>query len=123
LKINQEEEKKLNRSQHECLKWLGSKKPNSVVYICFGSMANFTASQLKEIAAGLESSGHQFIWVVRRNKKSQEDKEDCLPEGFEERMEGKGLIIIGRALQVLILDHEAIGAFVTLEDGTQLLKA
>ena len=86
-------------------------------------MANFTASQLKEIAAGLESSGHQFIWVVRRNKKSQEDKEDCLPEGFEERMEGKGLIIIGRALQVLILDHEAMGAFVTLEDGTQLLKA
>jgi hypothetical protein len=28
---------------------------------------NFTASQLKEIAAGLESPGHQFIWVVRRN--------------------------------------------------------
>jgi hypothetical protein len=95
------------------LKWLDSKKPNSVVYICFGSMANFTASQFKEIAGGLESSGHQFIWVVRRNKKSQEDKEDCLPEGFEERMEGKGLIIRGRALQVLILDHEAIGAFVT----------
>ncbi|KAJ6932304.1 hypothetical protein NC651_007895 [Populus alba x Populus x berolinensis] len=29
-------------------------------------MANFTASQLKEIAAGLESSGHQFIWVSIR---------------------------------------------------------
>jgi len=51
--------------------------------------------------------------VVRRNKKSQEDKEDCLPEGFEERMESKGLIIRGQALQVLILDHKAIGAFVT----------
>jgi hypothetical protein len=95
------------------LKWLDSKKPNSVVYICFGSMGNFTASQFKEIAGGLKSFGHQFIWVVRRNKKSQEDKEDCLPEGFEEKMEGKGLIIRGRALQVLILDHEAIGAFVT----------
>ncbi|KAI9393838.1 hypothetical protein POPTR_005G010016v4 [Populus trichocarpa] len=76
-------------------------------------MANFTASQLKEIAACLKASGHQFIWVVRRSKKGQEDKEDCLPEGFEGRMEGKGLIIRGWALQVLILDHEAIGAFVT----------
>jgi hypothetical protein len=55
-------------------------------------MANFTASQLKEITAVLEASRHQFIRVVRRNKKSQEDKEDCLPEGFEERMEGKGLL-------------------------------
>jgi len=63
-----------------------------IVYIWFGSMANFTASQLKEITAVLEASRHQFIRVVRRNKKSQEDKEDCLPEGFEERMEGKGLL-------------------------------
>ncbi|KAG6793158.1 hypothetical protein POTOM_002349 [Populus tomentosa] len=68
---------------------------------------------LKEIAAGLEASGQQFIWVVKRNKKGQEDKEDWLPEGFEERMEGMGLIIRGWAPQVLILDHEAIGAFVT----------
>ncbi|KAJ6965151.1 scopoletin glucosyltransferase-like [Populus alba x Populus x berolinensis] len=50
---------------------------------------------------------------VKRNKKGQEDKEDWLPEGFEERMEGMGLIIRGWAPQVLILDHEAIGAFVT----------
>ncbi|KAF9675886.1 hypothetical protein SADUNF_Sadunf09G0080000 [Salix dunnii] len=65
------------------------------------------------IATGLEASGQQFIWAVRRNKNSKEEKEDWLPEGFEERMEGKGLIIRGWAPQVLILDHEAIGAFVT----------
>ncbi|KAJ6705295.1 GLYCOSYLTRANSFERASE [Salix purpurea] len=88
----------------------------NLLYICFGSLTNFTASQLKEIATGLEASGLQFIWVVRRNKNSKEDKEDkedWLPEGFEERMEGKGLIIRGWAPQVLILDHEATGAFVT----------
>ncbi|KAI9402655.1 hypothetical protein POPTR_001G303000v4 [Populus trichocarpa] len=105
--------KETSIDHHECLKWLDSKKPNSVVYICFGSTTNFSDSQLKEIAAGLEASGQQFIWVVRRNKKGQEDKEDWLPEGFEERMEGVGLIIRGWAPQVLILDHEAIGAFVT----------
>eukprot|EP00258_Populus_trichocarpa_P007981 XP_002313131.3 scopoletin glucosyltransferase [Populus trichocarpa] len=100
-------------NENECLKWLDSKKPNSVVYICFGSMASFSASQLKEIATGLEASGQQFIWVVGRNKNSEEDKEDWLPEGFEERMGDKGLIIRGWAPQVLILDHEAIGGFVT----------
>ncbi|XP_002518722.4 uncharacterized protein LOC8288161 [Ricinus communis] len=100
--------------EHECTKWLDSKKPNSIIYICFGSLANFTASQLMELAVGLEASGQQFIWVVRRNKKSQEeDDEEWLPKGFEERMEGKGMIIRGWAPQVLILDHEAIGGFVT----------
>ncbi|KAF2321088.1 hypothetical protein GH714_033779 [Hevea brasiliensis] len=71
------------------------------------------SSILVEIAIALEASRQQFIWVVRREKNNQEDEEQWLPEGFEERMEGKGLIIRGWAPQVLILDHEAIGGFVT----------
>ncbi|KAF2294712.1 hypothetical protein GH714_015668 [Hevea brasiliensis] len=100
-------------SENECLKWLDSKKPNSVIYICFGSMVNFNASQLIEIARALEASKQEFIWAVRRDKKNQEDEEDWLPKGFEERMGGTGLIIRGWAPQVLILDHEAIGGFLT----------
>ncbi|XP_042957819.1 UDP-glucose flavonoid 3-O-glucosyltransferase 7-like [Carya illinoinensis] len=65
-----------------------------------------------EIAMGLEASGQQFIWVVKKDKNEKED-EDWLPMGFEKRMEGKGLIIRGLAPQVLILDHEAVGGFVT----------
>ncbi|KAH7835863.1 hypothetical protein Vadar_030621 [Vaccinium darrowii] len=98
--------------EQECLKWLDSKESDSVIYICFGSMAKFDDSQLYEIAMGLESSGQQFIWVVRRQK-SEEEKEEWLPEGFEERVKNKGLIIRGWAPQVLILDHEAVGGFVT----------
>lgn len=97
---------------HECLKWLNSKEPNSVVYVCFGSMANFNDSQLMEIAMGLEASEQQFIWVVKKEK-NDGGKEEWLPEGFEKRVEGKGLIIRGWAPQVLILDHEAVGGFVT----------
>ncbi|XP_022762344.1 scopoletin glucosyltransferase-like [Durio zibethinus] len=104
--------KKSAIDEHECLMWLDSKKPNSVVYICFGSVANFTSSQLKEIAMALEASEQQFIWVVRRQKNNEEE-EHWLPEGFEKRMEGKGLIIRGWAPQVLILDHDAVGGFVT----------
>ncbi|KAL1290488.1 scopoletin glucosyltransferase [Arachis hypogaea] len=99
--------------ENECLKWLDTKKPNSVVYICFGSIANFEDSQLREIALGLEASGQDFIWVVKNNKKEGEAKEEWLLEGFEKRMEGTGLIIRGWAPQVLILGHQAIGAFVT----------
>ncbi|CAB4320868.1 unnamed protein product [Prunus armeniaca] len=73
-------------------------------------LTNFSDPQLLEIALGLKASGKEFIWVVRREKK---EKEEWLPEGFEQRMEGKGLIIRGWAPQVLILEHEAIGGFVT----------
>lgn len=104
--------KEASIDEHECLKWLDSKKPNSVVYLCFGTVANFSDSQLKEIAIALEASGQQFIWVVRKDKKAK-DKEEWLPEGFEKRMETKGLIVRGWAPQVVILDHEAVGAFVT----------
>ncbi|XP_048435121.1 scopoletin glucosyltransferase-like [Pyrus x bretschneideri] len=100
-------------NENDCLKWLDSKEPNSVVYVCFGSMAKFNASQLKEIAMGLQASGQDFIWVVRRGQDDDMEKEDWLPEGFEHKMEGKGLIIRGWAPQILILDHRAVGGFVT----------
>lgn len=100
--------------EHECLKWLDSQTPNSVVYICFGSLAKFNSAQLKEIAIGLEASGKKFIWVVRKGKgEEEEDEQNWLPEGFEQRMEGRGLIIRGWAPQVLILDHPSVGGFVT----------
>ncbi|PQQ08353.1 hypothetical protein Pyn_16477 [Prunus yedoensis var. nudiflora] len=96
--------------EHECLNWLNTKKINSVVYICFGSLTNFSDHQLLEISLGLEAYGQEFIWVVKKEKK---EKEEWLPEGFEQRIEGKGLIIRGWAPQVLILEHQAIGGFVT----------
>ncbi|KAF7840809.1 scopoletin glucosyltransferase-like [Senna tora] len=115
---NTKTEEKANRgketsiNEEECLKWLDTKNPNSVVYVCFGSMINFPDSQLREIAMGLEASGKDFIWVLRETNDSEES---WLPEGFEKRMEsqGKGMIIRGWAPQMLILEHEAIGVFVT----------
>ncbi|KAL1329389.1 hypothetical protein HN51_046499 [Arachis hypogaea] len=103
--------------KQECLTWLETKKPNSVIYVCFGSMTTFPDAQLKQIAMGLEASNHPFIWVVnkgsKKNEEQDEKKLEWLPEGFEDRMEGKGLIIRGWAPQVMILEHEAVGGFVT----------
>ncbi|MCL7030799.1 hypothetical protein MKW94_023690 [Papaver nudicaule] len=103
--------KKTTISEHAVLNWLDTKELDSVLYICFGSMARFSKAQLLEIAVGLEDSGISFIWVVRTIKK--EEEESFLPTGFEDRMEGKGLIIREWAPQVLILDHPAVGGFMT----------
>ncbi|KAL5790585.1 hypothetical protein ACOSQ2_005473 [Xanthoceras sorbifolium] len=98
----------------KCLRWLELKKPNSVLYICFGSKFCFPASQLLEIAKGVEAAGKHFIWVMKDEENvNNQDKQEWLLEGFEKRVEGQGLIIRGWAPQVLILDHKAIGGFMT----------
>ncbi|CAL0325834.1 unnamed protein product [Lupinus luteus] len=51
-------------SVHECLNWLNSKPPNSILYICFGSLCHFPDKQLYEIACGIEATGHGFIWAI-----------------------------------------------------------
>ncbi|XVE49229.1 hypothetical protein DITRI_Ditri01bG0065800 [Diplodiscus trichospermus] len=86
---------KASIDEHECLKWLDSKETDSVVYICFGSVANFNAVQLIEIAFAIEASNQQFIWVIRKEKNDDSEEENWLPEGFEKRMEGKGLVSAG----------------------------
>ncbi|XP_020228024.1 UDP-glucose flavonoid 3-O-glucosyltransferase 7 [Cajanus cajan] len=104
-------------SENECLSWLDSKPPKSVVYICFGSVCRFPDKQLYEMACGLEQAGHAFIWVVPEKKgeecDKEEEKEKWLPKGFEERNKEKGLIIRGWAPQLLILGHAAVAAFLT----------
>ncbi|KAF2286095.1 hypothetical protein GH714_010308 [Hevea brasiliensis] len=113
--------------EHSCLNWLDSKEPNSVLYVCFGSLTRFSKAQILEIGIALEDSSYSFIWVVGKVLKSwKEDNENnnedherqeewWLPEGYEERLKenGKGLVIKGWAPQVLILDHPAIGGFLT----------
>ncbi|XP_038983269.1 scopoletin glucosyltransferase-like [Phoenix dactylifera] len=95
-------------NRERCLSWLGTKKPNSVVYVCFGSWSHFSGEQLKEMALGLELAGHPFVWVVR-----EAAGEGWMPEGFERRLEGRGLVIRGWAPQVAVLGHGAVGGFMT----------
>nr|QIM59635.1 UDP-glucose:calycosin 7-O-glucosyltransferase [Astragalus mongholicus] len=106
--------------EQSCLNWLNSKKPNSVIYVSFGSLARLPPEQLCEIAYGLEASEQSFIWVVGKVLNSSKKEEvggdqNWLPNGFEERMKetNKGLILRGWAPQLLILEHAAVGGFVT----------
>ncbi|KAG2578374.1 hypothetical protein PVAP13_6NG171100 [Panicum virgatum] len=89
-----------------CLDWLDTKPAHSVVYLCFGSLTNFSDVQLNELALGLEASGVPFLWVVR--VKTWEP-----PVGWEDRVGDRGMVVMGWAPQTDILQHPALGAFVT----------
>ncbi|KAF8674832.1 hypothetical protein HU200_047963 [Digitaria exilis] len=61
---------------------------------------------LYELALGLETSRKPFLWVVRDSKWSP-------PEGWREHVGDRGILIVGWAPQTAILQHPAVGAFVT----------
>ncbi|KAK7395037.1 hypothetical protein VNO78_15579 [Psophocarpus tetragonolobus] len=114
------DEQKANRERKEdlpeeaeWLKWLNSKKNESVLYVSFGSLTRLSDAQLVELAIGLEDSGHSFIWVAR--KRDGNENVDIFLKDFAKRMKenNKGYIIRNWAPQLLILDHPAIGGIVT----------
>ena len=37
---------------------------DSVVFLCFGSLGWFDAAKARKVAAGLERSGHRFLWAL-----------------------------------------------------------
>ncbi|XP_021833658.1 7-deoxyloganetin glucosyltransferase-like [Prunus avium] len=53
------------KEETECLEWLNSKAPNSVVYVNFGSITVMTPNQLVEFGWGLANSKLPFFWVIR----------------------------------------------------------
>ncbi|KAF3328508.1 UDP-glycosyltransferase 73C6-like protein [Carex littledalei] len=103
---------KASIDEDDCLRWLDVQKPASVVYVSFGSLAQTTLAQLAEIGLGLEASGCPFVWVIKAGDKSTDVKE-WLSNGFEERINDRGLIIKGWAPQMMILSHPSIGGFLT----------
>ncbi|RLN09683.1 hypothetical protein C2845_PM11G19600 [Panicum miliaceum] len=109
-----------------CLDWLDRQPKGSVVYVSFGSAGALSVERTAELAAGLEDSGHRFLWVVRLPSQDginfamftghRSDKDDplaWLPEGFVERTSGRGLAVAAWAPQVRVLSHPATAAFVS----------
>ncbi|KAD4384373.1 hypothetical protein R6Q59_011543 [Mikania micrantha] len=98
-------------NQHECLKWLDSMVPESVIFACLGSLTRVCTEQNIELGLGLEASKKPFLWCIRHT--TEELERWLLEQGYEERVKNRGLIIRGWAPQVLILSHRAIGGFLT----------
>ncbi|WOL17324.1 hypothetical protein Cni_G26115 [Canna indica] len=66
----------------KCMSWLDSKESGLVIFVCFGSISQFSMAQLREIAIGLEDAGEPFVWVVQE---VGGDIEEWLPKGYQER--------------------------------------
>uniref|UniRef100_A0A0E0JKS0 Glycosyltransferase n=1 Tax=Oryza punctata TaxID=4537 RepID=A0A0E0JKS0_ORYPU len=94
-----------------CLRWLDAKPDGSVVYVSFGTVSSLSAAEMRELARGLDLSGMNFVWVI-----SGDDEPEWMLEGFAELISprgDRGLTIRGWAPQMLILNHPAVGVFVT----------
>lgn len=100
-----------DNANQECIQWLDTQLPNSVLYVALGSIASLVPAEMHALALGLEASGHPFLWVIRRDSISS-SLSDALPEGFLQRTVEKGLArIISWAPQMEVLRHCAVGAF------------
>ncbi|XP_042478037.1 LOW QUALITY PROTEIN: UDP-glycosyltransferase 90A1-like [Macadamia integrifolia] len=96
---------KVDRDQKpEWIKWLDQKSAEgrSVLYVAFGSQAEISPEQLREMADGLEQSEVCFLWVVRSKV-----------EGLEERVKERGLVVREWVDQVEILRHESVNGFMS----------
>ncbi|CAA7394865.1 unnamed protein product [Spirodela intermedia] len=105
-------EKVRMEDDEKCVVWLDTQEVGSVVFVGFGSFCCFSKEQHWEMAWGLEASGRPFLWALKE-KKLAGDSAPWLPEGFEERVRGRGRVVRGWVPQVAILNHPATGAFVT----------
>ncbi|KAM2728935.1 hypothetical protein EV1_000381 [Malus domestica] len=108
------ESKSLNSSlwkeDKKCLEWLDKKKPNSVVYVNYGSVTTMTDQHLIEFAWGLANSKHQFLWIVRADVVKGDSS--ILPDEFFEEFKDRGYIA-GWCAQEQVLAHPSIGVFLT----------
>ncbi|CAN6338021.1 unnamed protein product [Urochloa humidicola] len=115
----------LSPEVERCLRWLDGKPGGSVVYVSFGTLARFTAAELRELARGLQRSGRNFLWVIDGTYYDT-DASEWMPEGFQELAaapEGRGLIFREWAPQRQILNHSAVGGFVTHCGWNSVLEA
>ncbi|CAN4115126.1 unnamed protein product [Withania somnifera] len=91
------------QDRHNCLSWLDSQKPHSVVRICFGSLGRFSDAQLTKITLALEASDLSFLWVEKRKNAYQQQRSDCQ--------------------RLMILNHPTTGEFMTHCGWNSTLKS
>ncbi|KAF9608298.1 hypothetical protein IFM89_008583 [Coptis chinensis] len=104
----------------ECLEWLDSKEPNSVVYVNFGSVTVMTSNQLNEFAWGLANTNRTFLWIVRPDLVVGDSV--ILPLEFVTETQERGLVATWCS-QEQVLSHPSIGCFLTHSGWNSTLES
>ncbi|OAY39133.1 gallate 1-beta-glucosyltransferase 84A24 [Manihot esculenta] len=96
----------------DCMEWLDSKPPSSVVYVSLGSIVSLKQVQLNELAYGLLNSGFSFLWIFRSPPENSAFEPVDLPDGFLEKVGAKGKVVKWSP-QERVLAHSSVSCFVT----------
>ncbi|KAI4322739.1 hypothetical protein L6164_022405 [Bauhinia variegata] len=92
--------------------WLGEFKTASLVYCALGSECTLSKDQFQELLLGLELTKLPFMAALKPPLGCG-SVEAAFPEGFEERVQGRGIVHGGWVQQQLILVHPSVGCFIT----------
>ncbi|KAJ8760800.1 hypothetical protein K2173_021838 [Erythroxylum novogranatense] len=92
--------------------FLATFQPGTLVLCVLGSECILKKDQLHELVLGLELTNLPFLAALKPPI-GEETTESALPEGFQERLKGKGLVYGGWIPQQLILNHPSVGCFIT----------
>ncbi|KAF9621034.1 hypothetical protein IFM89_015856 [Coptis chinensis] len=98
------------KEDSECIRWLDTKEPNSVVYVNFGSITTITPQQMTEFAWGLANSNQKFLWIIRPGLVSGDTS--ILPPEFVVETKERGLLA-SWCSQEQVLNHPSVGGFLT----------
>ncbi|TXG70379.1 hypothetical protein EZV62_005314 [Acer yangbiense] len=99
--------------------WEALGKPFQIeVEVVPNELPSLEDEQINENAISLEQSNTKFIWVLRYADKADIFTEECrrsakLPEGFEKRTKGMGMIVRDWTPQLEILGHPSTGGFMS----------
>ncbi|KAF5804735.1 putative UDP-glucuronosyl/UDP-glucosyltransferase, UDP-glycosyltransferase family [Helianthus annuus] len=106
------------QDEFSCITWLDNQKPGSVAYISFGTKFSPPPHELVALAEALEATKTPFLWSINK------DSERHFPLGFLETTTANGLgKIVPWAPQVQVLEHVAIGVFVTHSGWNSVLES
>lgn len=98
--------------EEKWIKWLGKFKARSVIYCALGSECTLKRYQFQELVLGFELTGWPFL-AAPKPPLGAGSIEEALPEGFEDRIQGRGVVHGGWVQQLRILEHPSIGCFIT----------